>query len=68
VYFLDTEDRALDRHGVVVRVRSIERKPDDSVIKLRPVSPGGIPLALRQSRRFVVEVDGCRAAMSVLVR
>ena len=58
VYYLDTEDRALHRHGVVVRVRSIKRRPDDSVIKLRPVSPGGIPAALRQSRQFVVEVDG----------
>ena len=58
VYYLDTEDRTLHRHGVVVRVRSIKRRPDDSVIKLRPVSPGGIPAALRQSRQFVVEVDG----------
>jgi hypothetical protein len=58
VYYLDTEDRALHRHGVVVRVRSVERRPDDSVIKLRPVSPGGIPAALRQSRQFIVEIDG----------
>jgi hypothetical protein len=58
VYYLDTEDRTLHRHGVVVRVRSVEHRPDDSVIKLRPVSPGGIPAALRQSRQFVVEVDG----------
>ena len=26
VYYLGTEDRALHRHGVVVRVRSIERR------------------------------------------
>jgi hypothetical protein len=58
VYYLDTEDRALHRQGVVLRVRSIERGPGDSVIKLRPVSPGAIPAALRQSRHFVVEVDG----------
>jgi hypothetical protein len=58
VYYLDTEDRALHRHGVVVRVRSAKRRADDSVIKLRPVNPGGIPAALRQSKRFVVEVDG----------
>ncbi len=57
MYYLDTEDRVLQHHGVVVRVRSIKRRPDDSVIKLRPVSPGGIPEALRQSRQFVVEVD-----------
>jgi hypothetical protein len=58
VYYLDTKDRTLHRHGVVVRVRSIKRRPDDSVIKLRPVSPGSIPAALRRSRQFVVEVDG----------
>jgi len=57
VYYLDTEDRTLHRQGVVVRVRSIARGPDDSVVKLRPVSPGGIPAALRHSRQFVVEVD-----------
>ena len=58
VYYLDTEDRALHRHGVVVRVRSVGRRPDDSVIKLRPVMPDGIPAALRQSKQFVVEIDG----------
>ncbi|WP_223198854.1 hypothetical protein [Solihabitans fulvus] len=58
VYFLDTEDLALHRHGVVARVRSIDRKPDDSVIKLRPVVPADLPPALRRARGFVVEVDG----------
>jgi hypothetical protein len=58
VYYLDTEDRALQRHGVVVRVRSDHQKSDDSVIKLRPVSPGGIPSGLRHSKEFVLEVDG----------
>ena len=58
VYYLDTEDRALDRHGVVARIRSVHHRPDDSVIKLRPVRPGGIPAALRHSKQFVVEVDG----------
>lgn len=58
VYYLDTEDQVLHRHGVVVRVRSIERRPAESVIKLRPVSPDGIPAALRRSKHFVIEVDG----------
>jgi hypothetical protein len=58
VYYLDTEDRALYQHGVVVRVRSVDHRPGDSVIKLRPVCPGGIPPALRNSKHFVVEVDG----------
>lgn len=58
VYFLDTADLALHQHGVVARVRSIDSKPDDSVIKLRPIIPGDLPAALRRSGRFVVEVDG----------
>jgi hypothetical protein len=58
VYFLDTPDLVLDRYGVVVRVRSIEREPDDSVIKLRPVVPRELPHGLRHSKRFVVEIDG----------
>ena len=57
VYYLDTEDRTLDHQGVVARVRSIARGPDDSVVKLRPVSPGAIPAALRHSTQFIVEVD-----------
>jgi hypothetical protein len=57
VYYLDTDDRALQRDGLVVRVRSIKHRPGDSVIKLRPVSPGSIPAALRRSRQFVVDVD-----------
>ncbi len=69
VYYLDTEDRALYRHGVIARVRSVHRRPGDSVIKLRPVSPDGSPSALRRSKQFVVEVDGmpgcyvCSAAL-----
>lgn len=69
VYYLDTEDRALYRHGVIARVRSGRRRPGDSVVKLRPVSPDGIPAALRRSKQFVVEVDGmpgcyvCSAAL-----
>jgi hypothetical protein len=58
VYYLDTKDRTLYRHGVVARVRSANHRPDDSVIKLRPVRPSGIPAALRHSKQFVVEVDG----------
>ena len=69
VYYLDTEDRALYRHGVIVRLRSVHRRAGDSVIKLRPVSPDGIPSALRRSKQFVVELDGmpgryvCSAAL-----
>jgi hypothetical protein len=58
VYFLDTLDLALHQHGVVARVRSIDRRPDDSVIKLRPLVPDDLPAGLRRSGRFLVEVDG----------
>jgi hypothetical protein len=57
VVFLDTPDLALDKHGVVVRVRRIQRKPGDSVVKLRPLVPDQLPLAIRKSRELSVEVD-----------
>jgi len=57
VYFLDTADLALERHGVVARIRSAPNKSGDSVIKLRPVRPGDLPDRLRRSKRFVVEID-----------
>jgi hypothetical protein len=57
VYFLDTPDLLLNRHGVVVRVRRVQRKQDDSVVKLRPVVPDELPAELRSSPSFGVEVD-----------
>jgi hypothetical protein len=57
VYYLDTQDRALERLGVVVRLRSIEHRPDDAVVKLRPLTPGAVPAWLRRDRHFAVELD-----------
>ena len=57
VVFFDTPDLALDQHGVVVRVRRIQRKSGDSVVKLRPLVPDQLPLAIRKSRELSVEVD-----------
>ena len=57
VFFFDTPDLALDRHGVVVRARRIQRKGGDAIVKLRPVEPAELPTALRASQRFTVEVD-----------
>src|SRR3954447_11895157 len=57
VFFFDTPDLTLDRHGVVVRARRVQRKGGDSVVKLRPVEPADVPKALRASQRFTVEVD-----------
>jgi hypothetical protein len=57
VYFFDTPDLALDAAGVVARARRTQEKPDDSVIKLRPVVPGDLPAEIRALKTFVVEVD-----------
>ena len=57
VAFYDTPDLRLNAHGVVVRVRRIQAKPADSVIKLRPVTPADLPGSLRRLPGFGVEVD-----------
>jgi hypothetical protein len=57
VFFFDTPGLDLDKHGLVVRARRIQKKGDDSVVKLRPVVPSELPAAVRQSSSFVVEVD-----------
>jgi hypothetical protein len=57
VFFFDTPDLALYRHGVVPRARRIQQKAGDSVIKLRPVVPAELPKATRKSPAFGVEVD-----------
>jgi hypothetical protein len=57
VFFFDTPDLTLNRAGVVVRARRVQRKGDDSVVKLRPVVPAELPAKLRESAAFGVEVD-----------
>jgi hypothetical protein len=57
VYFFDTPDLALDAAGLVVRGRRTQGKPDDSVVKRRPVVPDELPGEVRDSKRFGVEVD-----------
>src|SRR5439155_2261324 len=57
VFFLDTPDLSLYEQGVVVRARRVQRKGDDSVVKLRPVVPGDLPDDIRSSAAFGVEVD-----------
>jgi hypothetical protein len=57
VFFFDTPELALDAHGVVVRARRTQNKPDDSVVKLRPVVPAELPDELRRSGSCKVEVD-----------
>ena len=57
VFFFDTPDLALDRAGVVTRARRSQGKPDDSVVKLRPVVPSEVPEDVHESKWFGVEVD-----------
>ena len=57
VWFLDTPELLLNRNGLVLRVRRSQRKADDSVVKLRPVSPAHLPAELREAAGFGVEVD-----------
>jgi hypothetical protein len=56
VYFLDTPDLALYRHGVIVRFRDRPGR-DDAVVKLRPVRPGRVPGWLRGVDEFRMEID-----------
>jgi len=74
VFFFDTPDLALSRQGVVARARRVQRKGDDSVVKLRPVVPDQLPDDLRRSSSFVVEVDAmpggyvCSGSMKGVVK
>ena len=69
VFFFDTPELTLNKRGVVVRARRVQRKGDDSVVKLRPVAPNDLSLELRTSPSMVVEVDAmpggyvCSAAL-----
>jgi hypothetical protein len=57
VFFFDTLALDLDAHGVVVRARRIQGRRGDSIVKLRPVVPSELPVELRRSGSFRVEVD-----------
>src|SRR5688500_4117763 len=57
VYFFDTPDLRLEAAGVVVRARRTQGKPDDTVVKLRPIRPGEIAPELHAKKGFGIEVD-----------
>jgi hypothetical protein len=57
VFFFDTPDLLLNRHGVVVRARRVQQRGDDTVVKLRPIIPEELPPSLRKDKNMVVEVD-----------
>ena len=57
VFFFDTPDLDLNKSGVVVRARRVQKKGDDTVVKLRPVVPSELPAGIRAAESFGVEVD-----------
>ena len=57
IFFFDTPDLSLQRAGIAVRARRVQRKGEDSTVKLRPVVPADLPEELRRSQAFNVEVD-----------
>ncbi|MDM7830784.1 hypothetical protein [Cellulomonas edaphi] len=61
VAFVDTPDLRLSAAGLVVRVRSSQRKTADITVKLRPMLPGDLPAGLRGQAGFKVEVDASPA-------
>jgi hypothetical protein len=69
VFFFDTPDLTLQKHGLVVRARRVQGRGGDSVVKLRPVVPSELPADVRASKDMVVELDAmpggyvCSASM-----
>ena len=57
VYYVDTSRRTLRRRGVIIRMRSVDRRTDDAVVKLRPMVPRSVPRWLRHTDGFEVEID-----------
>ena len=57
VFFFDTPDLDLNAAGLVARARRSQGRAGDTVVKLRPVDPDGLPDELRASPNLVVEVD-----------
>jgi hypothetical protein len=69
VSFFDTPGLACNAKGVVVRARRVQRRADDSVVKLRPIVPAELPSEIRRSPNLSIEVDAmpggyvCSASM-----
>jgi hypothetical protein len=57
VFFFDTPELELDGAGVYVRARRIQDKPDDAVLKLRPVELDELPEEVLESKDFSTELD-----------
>ena len=57
VVFFDTPQLELEQAGLVIRARRSQGRPDDSVVKLRPVVPAELPDEVKRAETFGVEVD-----------
>jgi hypothetical protein len=57
VFFFDTPDLQLNACGLVVRARRVQKRGDDSIVKLRPVVPSELADEVRHAPSFNVEVD-----------
>lgn len=57
VVFLDTADLALNDAGLVLRLRRVQGKQGDVIVKLRPIDPAEVAPEVRRSPAFGIEVD-----------
>ena len=64
IYFFDTPGLELSGRGVVLRARKVEKAPDDSTVKFRPVDPLKIAAKWRRAAGFKIEADGVGATMT----
>jgi hypothetical protein len=58
IFFFDTPDLALLKHGVVLRAREVKGGKDDSTVKIRPVDPEKLAAKWHQMKGFKIEADG----------
>ena len=68
VFFFDTPDLTLYEQGVVVRARRVQKKGDDSVVKLRPVVPSQLPNGVRKCPSSASRWTRCPEATSARAR
>jgi len=58
IFFFDTPDLALFKHGVVLRAREKKGGKDDSTVKIRPVDPEKLADKWHRLTGFNIEADG----------
>jgi uncharacterized protein YjbK len=58
IFFFDTPDLALFKHGVVLRAREVKGGKDDSTVKIRPVDPEKLSDKWHGLKGFKIEADG----------